>query len=153
MEKAGPLLGPVLRRLGIEAGVSLARIKNDWHRIFDKTLSAHMYPSQFSEGELLLNVDSPIWIQQLGFYKKEIVLKLGAYGVREVRFRIGRVGRTEQVKEAAPAPAELTAEEKEFVEGLLETIGDEGLRGAVKAAAEKSLRMKKERHTRSLPRS
>ena len=152
MEKAGPLLGPVLRRLGIEAGVRLARIRNDWHKIFDKTLSAHMSPSQFSEGELLLNVDSPIWIQQLSFYKKDLTAKLGAYGVREVRFRIGRVGRTQQVKEAAPAAAELTAEEKEFIDGLLEKIGDAELRSAVRAAAEKSLRMKKERHNRSLPR-
>ncbi len=105
MEKAGSLLEPVVKRLGIESGVRLSRIKNDWHTLFEKPLSLHMSPSRLTGGELLLNVDSPIWIQQLNFLKKEILKKLSRYGVREIRFRIGKVCPVKACEETCKKPS------------------------------------------------
>ncbi len=143
MEKAGSLLGPVVKRLGIESGVRLLRIKNDWHTLFDKPLSLHMSPSRLSKGELLLNVDSPLWVQQLNFYKKEITAKLRGHGVREIRFKIGRVSPLKPRKETAGQLSELSSEDVRFIEELVDTIEDTGLREAVRGAAEKSLKTKK----------
>ncbi len=143
MEKAGSLLGPVVRRLGIESGVRLAQIKNDWLTLFEKPVSLHMSPSRLTEGELLLNVDSPIWIQQLNFFRKEILKKLSRYGVREIRFRIGRVSPVKAREETSPRPSELSSEDARFIECLVDRIGDTELKNAVRAAARKSLRTKK----------
>lgn len=143
MEKAGSLLGPVVKRLGIESGVRLSRIKNDWHSLFERPLSLHMSPSRLTEGELLLNVDSPIWIQQLNFLKKEILAKLSGHGVREIRFRIGKVSHVRNSEETCQKPSELSSDDASFIECLVNQISDAELRNAVRAAAEKSLRTKK----------
>lgn len=143
MEKAGSLLGPVVKRLGIESGVRLSRIKNDWHNLFERPLSLHMSPSRLTEGELLLNVDSPIWIQQLNFLKKEILAKLSGHGVREIRFRIGKVSHVRNSEETCQKPSELSSDDASFIECLVNQISDAELRNAVRAAAEKSLRTKK----------
>jgi len=143
MEKAGSLLGPVVKRLGIESGVRLSRIKNDWHTLFDKPLSLHMSPARLTEGELLLNVDSPMWVQQLTFYKKEITAKLSGYGVREIRFRIGKVSPLMPREENDRKLSELSSEDARFIERLVDPIDDAELRDAVRGAAEKSLRTKK----------
>jgi hypothetical protein len=143
MEKAGSLLGPVVKRLGIESGVRLSRIKNDWRTLFDKPLSLHMSPSKLTDGELLLNVDSPMWVQQLNFYKKEITAKLSGYGVREIRFRIGKVSPLKPLEEHSRKPSELSSEDARFIDGIVDAIDDAELRNAVRRAAEKSLRTKK----------
>lgn len=148
MEKAGSLLGPVVKRLGIESGVRLSHIKNDWHTLFDKPLSLHMSPSRLTEGELLLNVDSPVWVQQLNFYKREITARLSRYGVREIRFRIGKVSPLKSGQEGGQTLSELSGEDARFIEQLVDTITDDDLKSALRSAAEKSLRTKKkkERH-------
>lgn len=148
MEKAGSLLEPVVRRLGIESGVRLSRIRSDWSILFDKPLSLHMFPSRLTDGELLLNVDSPVWAQQLNFYKNQITAKLSGYGVREIRFRIGKVSPVRSREEKSAKLPELSAEEAHFIEGLVDTINDTEIRNAVRGAAEKSLRTKKKKeHT------
>jgi hypothetical protein len=143
MKKAGYLLDPVLRKLGIEAGVRLAQMKNEWHTLFDKSLSLHMFPVRLSEGELLLSVDSPIWIQQLTYYKREIIGKLAGYGVKEVRFRIGAVSRTKQAPASPPPLSPLSAEDQGFVDALAGCVRDPEVGRAVSAAAERSIRAKK----------
>ena len=127
----------------------MSQIKNNWQDIFDKPLSLHMYPSKLSEGELLLNVDSPIWIQQLTYYKKEIINKLDAYGVKEVRFRIGRVSPDKRSVAASSSSSsdnkhrELSAEDTSFISSLTSEIKDEDLKQAVKTVVKKSLQAPK----------
>jgi len=139
MERADSLLAPVLDRLGITEEVRLHRIKRDWHTLFDKPLSEHMSPSKLSGKELLLNVDSPIWSQQLTFYKRDITKKLRGYGVSGVRFRIGRITRNKCDENEIGVPCPLSPEDEKFVAALGSDIEDEPLREAVKKAVEKHL--------------
>ncbi|MEW6107807.1 MAG: DUF721 domain-containing protein [Nitrospirota bacterium] len=144
MLRTDSILSPIIKNLGIDDGVCLARIKNNWYRIFNKPLSLHMYPSKFAEGELLINVDSPIWIQQLGYYKKEIIDKLSDYGVRDIRFRLGKIyGKRENVPAREHAVKELSREDNLFVSELLSNINDESLKASIRKALEKSLRSSK----------
>ena len=142
MEKAAHALSPLIRRLGLSAGVRLGRIRSEWDALFGPTLSVHMSPSKLTEGELLVNIDQPIWMQQLTFHKRQIVGKLKPYGVTKVRFRIGNIyshrspGRTEAVREIP----ELSPEDAAFVETLASGVSDENLRQAIRSAAEKSMR-------------
>jgi len=142
MVRAESVLTSILKNLGLEAGVRLAQIKTNWQNIFDRPLSLHMYPSKLSEGELLLNVDSPIWIQQLTYYKKEIIEKLYAYGVKEVRFRIGRISPDKQPVFKSPEHRKLSDEDNLFISDLTSEIKDEDLKKAVKTAVERSLKNK-----------
>ncbi len=139
METAGSLISPLLRRLGIDEEVRLRRIRNDWHTLFEKPLSQHMSPSKLLEGDLLLSVDSPAWMQQLGFCKKEILKKLEAYGIKDLRFRIGRVSQKNSPESPNSAPVELSREEALFISELLSGVNDDVLRESIKKSIEKSL--------------
>lgn len=147
MEKTDSLLGPLLRRLGIEDGVRLARIQASWDGIFDRPLSQHISPARFAEGELLINVESPPWLQQLSYCKRDIVDKLRPFGVREVRFRVGRIYR-KSGQTGPPAEKTLAPEDREFIAELVAGVPDEDLRAAVRAAAERSLSKTPPRPTR-----
>ncbi len=139
MYKAGSLLAPILKNLGIEENVRLAQIKDSWNDLFSKPLSTHMSPSKLTEAELLINVDSPIWMQQLSFCKKDIIGKLDAYGVKNVRFRIGKVLHKKQPLRARKKNAALSAEEHLFMEEVLSSVDDEQLKASIKKALSKSL--------------
>jgi hypothetical protein len=88
-----------------------------------------------------------MWVQQLNFYKKEIMAKLSGHGVRAIRFKIGKVSPLSPGKEKGRKLSELSAEDARFIEGLVDVIDDAELRNAVRSAAEKSLRAKKDHRT------
>ncbi|MEC4675493.1 MAG: DUF721 domain-containing protein [Nitrospirota bacterium] len=141
MERTDSLLDSIVKRLGLGDGVRLARIKNNWQRIFDKPLSLHMSPSGLSEGKLILNVDSPIWIQQLSYHKREITKKLAPYGVRDIQFKLGRISRTKRRSAPVRRHAEITSEDELFIVELTSRFSNEELKEAVKAAVERHLRL------------
>jgi predicted nucleic acid-binding Zn ribbon protein len=144
VQKTSSLLEPLIAKLGIAEGVRLARLKTDWDEIFDKPLSLHMWPSKFAEGTLLLNVDSALWIHQLTYHKNAILEKLRAYGVRDIRFRVGRLSRSATRLPDARRLREMSGEDSTFISSLVSGIGDAELREAIKGAAEKSLRAETE---------
>ncbi len=143
MKKTGAVLGPLLRNLGLESGVRLARIRNDWHEIFDEQIAAQLFPVSLSDRELLLHVTSPIWMQQCSFYKSEIIKKLSAYDVQNIRFRLGRIPQKKQRAAPPRKPFELTPENRSFITELLSEVSDESLKEAIKKALEKSLTAKR----------
>ena len=85
MQRADSLLKPVIRDLGIEDSLRLAEIRRNWTVLFSEPVSSRMFPSFLSRGELVLTVDSPVWLQQLNLCKGDILLKLRASGIRESR--------------------------------------------------------------------
>ena len=143
MKRADAVLGPMLKRLGIESGVRLERIRNDWYRIFDPSISAHMCPAACTKHELLLHVDSPVWMQQLTYHKKEIVLKLSPYGITEVRFRLGRIRKPSHHQTSMKKPKQLSDEEESFIRDAVSDISDEKLKEAIRKAIAKSLALRR----------
>jgi hypothetical protein len=144
VQKTSALLEPLIAKLGIAEGVRLVRLKTDWDEIFEKPLSLHMRPSKYSEGTLLLNVDSTLWIHQLSYHKNAILEKLRPYGVRDIRFRVGKLSRRATHTPDAGRLREISAEELSFIGSLVSGIGDDELREAIKGAAERSLRTERE---------
>lgn len=139
MKKAEAVLGPMLRQLGIESGVKLERIRNDWFRIFDPSLSSHMYPAGCTRNELLLNVESPAWMQQLTYHKKDVVQKLAVYGITGVRFRIGKIRGMNQPPRKGGKARVLSEEDISFAAAAASAITDAQVRESVRKAIEKSL--------------
>ena len=143
MKKTGAVLDPILKNLGLESGVRLARIKHDWDRIFDEQINSNLFPVSFSDRELLLHVTSPIWMQQFSFHKSEIIKKLSAYGVQNIRFRLGKIPQRKQKISPNRKAPELSRENMFFITALLSDISDENLKETIKKAVEKSLTSKK----------
>lgn len=148
MNRADSLLTPFIKELGIEDGVRLAKIKMNWHNLFNKPLSDHMSPSMLSGDEIVLNVDSPVWLQELNFYKEDIIKKMSAYGVKAVRLRLGRLStgvksgvsgssRTDKGRESRVK--KLTTEELSYIEKVVSSISDEVLKETIRKAIEKAL--------------
>jgi len=133
------LLLPVIKELGIEDGIRLSEIKKDWNNLFDEPLSSHLLPYKVSEGQILIYVDSPIWLQELQYLKEDIVKKLSPYGVRDARFRLGSVSkRFHPGGRGRKKSKTLSEEEHSFIEETVSPIKDEQLRCAVKKAVTKA---------------
>jgi hypothetical protein len=139
MKKAASVLEPMLKRLGIEGGVRLERIRKDWLTLFDESLSSHMYPARCAEGELLLYVDSPVWMQQLTFHKRDIVGRLSPYGITGVRFTLGMIPKKRLHRNDVYNVRTLSSEDMTFIAEAVSGIADKGLKDAVRRACERSL--------------
>jgi len=144
MKRADTLLTPFLKNSGIQDGVKLAAMQAQWHHLFSMPLSDHILPFGFSKGELILNVDSHIWLQELNFLKQDIVKKLSPYGVRTVRLRIGKTQykhgsrmRRDSVK--SKKYRRLTPTELSYIEEMISGLPDEQLRRTVRTILEKAI--------------
>ncbi|MCR9095031.1 MAG: DUF721 domain-containing protein [bacterium] len=93
MQPVGDLVGRVLGELGLD-GVALAhRIGSEWPEIVGEKVAEHCRPLGLRAGVLEVQVDSPVWSQQLQLRKAELLEKLEAryarQAPREVRFQVG----------------------------------------------------------------
>jgi hypothetical protein len=152
VKRADSLLAPFLKNLklvpegsnrGIEDTVRLSRIKSVWQNIFEEPVSLHMSPAFLKEGELLINVDSPAWLQQLGFYKEYIIKKLqsasGGFDINAVRLKLGKVSYNNKKNgRAIPKRNVLTKNEMVFINETISSIQNNELRESIRKAIEKS---------------
>jgi predicted nucleic acid-binding Zn ribbon protein len=98
MQSVGDLVGKVLGDLGLD-GVALAhRIGAHWEAIVGPQIAAHCRPLGIRGEVLELEVDSPVWSQQLQLRKPELLAKLvehlGKDAPRELRFQVGYARRS-----------------------------------------------------------
>lgn len=148
MKKVGSLITPFLKNLGVEEAVGFEKIRRDWQTLFNEPLSLHMYPSTLKNGELMINVDSPVWLQQISFYKADIIKKLAGRGITDVRLRLGKV-RQESSMPARGAekppepPTVIDSETLRYIDDTVSEIQDAELRGAIKKSMTKAFSRKK----------
>jgi len=143
VKRADSLLAPLIRNLGIGDAVILGRIRNEWGGIFEKPVSLHMSPAILKEGELLINVDSPVWLQELNFYKDTIIKKLHGFGIKSVRLKIGRVYLEKKQDRIPHGKKALTADDAFYIENTVSAIANQELRDGIKKAIEKSITFKR----------
>jgi hypothetical protein len=141
VKRVGSLLGHLIKDLEIEDGVRLAEIRKNWQSLFREPLPYHMAPSRLTGGDLLLNVDSPVWLQEMNIHREEILKKLTPFGVRAVRFRLGKISAltTSEVKIQKTKPRTLTAEERSYIDQTISQINDDRLKRTVKTAIERAI--------------
>ncbi|MGB8525167.1 MAG: DUF721 domain-containing protein [Candidatus Acidiferrales bacterium] len=89
MDRAGKLLGGVLRRLD-RPEAALAWLTGAWPKVVGKILAAHTKPISCEAGRLEIVADGKAWQKQLESMKKEFCERVNqAWGgnlVREVKF-------------------------------------------------------------------
>lgn len=144
MKKVGSLISPLVKEFGIEEAVRLGAIKREWGNVFGEPLSLHMSPVRLKNGELLVNVDSPVWLQQLTFLKTQIIGKLSHLEVKELRFMLGRVA-PQQRKNIQPVRTKERSLSTEAIRQIEETtagIEDSALKESIRKTMERALSTK-----------
>ncbi len=144
VNRIGGLLSPIIKGLGIEEAVRLEGIKEDWAGLFREPLSLHMRPSRLQNGELLINVDSSVWLQQISFYREDILRTLRPLGVKDVRFRIGRVTGAKPLSSERPQKKRYSLDKTALrqIEEAVSGIGDGPVKESIRKAMEKALSRK-----------
>lgn len=149
MKSAGSILSSLIKTLGIEDKMTIASLQREWSCLFNEPLSLHTYPVELKDGELLINVDSPLWLQQLKFFKGDMLGKLQAYRITSIRFKHGRVYRSRRpVPAGSPAPARsktgITDADREWIDQIVGEVKDPELSEQLRKLLEKAIR--KTRH-------
>lgn len=89
MERLGNKLAGLIRRLGLEDAAKLQGIKARWSELVGPQLSEHLEPGFVSGATLHITASSPLWLEQAGFYREEILKRLAPLGVRDIKFKPG----------------------------------------------------------------
>lgn len=87
MKRADSAIYHIVKDMGMEDALKLHRINKLWNTLFQEPLSLHTSPSRLSKGQLVINVDSPVWLQEISFYKADIIKKLSRFGVKDIRLK------------------------------------------------------------------
>jgi len=153
VENAGSILASIFKNIGMEDSLTLARLQREWTTLFDEPLSLHIYPASLNNGILVVNVDSPIWLQQLKFFKQNILKKLEAYRINTIDFRHGRTNpsrfnRTwnqsgiDTCEQTFQPEKTLDEADVDWIDQTLATVNDPGLQDSIRNVLEKALTRK-----------
>lgn len=88
------LVPGVMKGLGLEQRLQQSQVFYLWPEIVGKDIALHAQPVSLRNGQLVVAVDHPVWMQELSRYHKALILqkvqaRVGAKAVREICFRIG----------------------------------------------------------------
>ncbi len=147
MKRIGSFFTPIINSLGIGEAIRAESLQREWQTIFSEPLSLHTWPANLENHTLTINVDSPVWLQQLSFFKNEILSKLSIFEVRDIRFRLGRIHQPELRRSARQpaAPFRLEIDEKTacYINETVSNLHDQEMQEVVGKAMKRSLARKK----------
>ena len=96
----GDLVGTVLSDLGLDGVARAHRIGAAWEQAVGAQVAAHCRPLGLRGDLLEVEVDSPVWAQQLQLRKPDLLAalarELGADAPAELRFQVGYARRRAQ---------------------------------------------------------
>jgi predicted nucleic acid-binding Zn ribbon protein len=91
----GNILGDALTKFRSDSDLELAGVFAIWKKIVGEAVAKNCKPAGFKAKILIVHVSSPIWIQELQYYKKDMIMKineaLGKELVCDIKFRVGAV--------------------------------------------------------------
>ncbi len=133
MVKAGHVLNKLSCELGLDSAIKLGTIQSKWQAIFDNNLTLHMYPYDLRDNRLLVYVDSPVWLRELTYLKKEVLSKLSDFLLKDITFKIGKVVRNKRSNSStlnkAPLDSEIPIQQTPlWVSEEIQKVKDEELR-------------------------
>ena len=89
----GDLIGKVLSELGLDGVAKAHQIGARWEEVVGPQVAVHCRPLGIRGEVLELEVDSPVWSQQLQLRKPELLAALervfGKDAPKELRFQVG----------------------------------------------------------------
>ncbi len=92
-EPIANVLSGLLNKFRMELGFESANISGIWKNIVGEAVCKNARPAGFKGQILLVYVSSSVWIQELQYYKKDIISRinseLGKELVSDIKFKIG----------------------------------------------------------------
>ncbi len=91
----GNIFGDALNKFRTDSDLELVSIFSIWKNVFGEAIAKNSKPAGFKGKMLIVYVSSPVWIQELQYYKKNMITKindaLGKELVCDIKFKIGVV--------------------------------------------------------------
>jgi len=147
------LISGSLRALDLERRVKEQACLVVWDEVVGEQVAGAAQPDFVKDGRLFVTTKSPVWANELTFYKSDIIARLnqrvGAPVLTEIVFKAGRIrkkqavaGPPEESGEPDLEGIELTQEELAKVEAVARTAGKEAA-GVVQGLLAVALRFEK----------
>ncbi|WP_303722365.1 DUF721 domain-containing protein [Malonomonas rubra] len=136
-ERASAILKQVLGDNGIDERLSRYQVWMIWDQVVGKQIANRARPLRFRQGILEVQVDHPVWMQQLQMLKPQILAKLHAQlpkaDITDIYLRKVPTPYTCPKEETKPNGStwqqmKLSEEEKREIAGQLEPLQDAELR-------------------------
>lgn len=141
MQRVGSILKKFVSDYGLESGLTLTAIKNQWIGIVGHTIALHTSPDVIKGKTIFITVDTPHWMHHMGFYKQDILEKLKPYKIDGVRFKLGKLPERAVVEQAI-SDILLTEEDSRYIESTVKSIKDSELKERFRRLLTNALRKK-----------
>ncbi len=143
VEPVGAVLKEMFSKAGIEEQISRHQAWLVWDQLVGEQIAARARPKKLRGGVLEVQVDHPVWMQQLHLLKPEILKKINTIipnaGIVDLYLRqsasVHTAQRAQKQKTAAPPlwqKTELQAWEKRAIEEQLAAVKDQGLQAELR---------------------
>lgn len=95
MQKVSGILQKLLKQYGLEGKMVEYTMSDKWEAIVGKNIAAHSCPAGIHHKRLYVIVDSPVWLQEMSFYKDDLAEKVNNYYgkkiIKEVCLKTGQI--------------------------------------------------------------
>ncbi len=93
MQKVSGILVKLIKQYGLEGKMIEYTLAEKWESIAGNIIAAHSTPAGIHYRKLNIVVDSPVWLQELSFYKSDLINNVNNYFgrkiINDVFFKIG----------------------------------------------------------------
>lgn len=149
-QKVSDVLSTLMKGYGLSSKINEYKILKIWDEAVGDKITSHTHPLRLIRGILTVVVDSPTWMQQLTFYKEDLIEKInngiGKDTVKDIRFKTGKVEtkpKTSNSKLRSPQKqgpnSKLSSLQSKTIEGYLEPVKDSEIREVIKRTIAKAL--------------
>ena len=77
VRRLGEALSELAADLRLDAPDDVAAVMAAWPGAVGEAVAAHVRPRRLHDGELLVEVDAPVWATQLRFLEEDVLRRLG----------------------------------------------------------------------------
>jgi hypothetical protein len=152
VEKLSITLQKIINARGLAGRLGIYRIIGQWESTVGAVIARHAQPLSIRGKKLTVQVDSPVWMQQLSLLKPDLIEKvnrgMGEDAVKDITLRLGEVAQKKLSPRTAP-PVPLSGKERALVDGYVKDIDDPEIKAALAKLIERDLVNKKGKQTGS----
>ncbi|MBP2655667.1 MAG: hypothetical protein H6Q73_3236 [Firmicutes bacterium] len=159
MQQFGKVLGPALKKMGLDKRYKVEKIFFYWQNIVGGEIAAHSFPGSVNRGVLIVKVNNSVWIHHLMTLKENIVAKIndfiGEKVIYDIKFQAGYLKNYQNNSEVDDEKLSLRSEnvilsksDIEKADGIANLISDVEIRLKIKRilCKEFAFRKVKEKH-------
>lgn len=144
MQPLSNILKKFVKDYGLDSGITLNIIKNQWIKLVGQNIALHTSPDLIKGNTLFINVDTPQWMHHLSFFKQDICQKLNPYRITEVRFKLGKLPESANISKEINSVS-LSEEDLRYIENTVRSIKDDELKERFRVLLANTLTLKDRR--------